>query len=230
MALMYQDANASPLDAAYRAVQTPANRSRLIVDRDPAWATADAISWGPPAYRTTFRALWNDGGLAVRFDAVDDHPWHTLVRHDDPIAEEEAVEIFLDPARAGHHYVEVEFNPINVVTDLRVLEPWPNLRGDRAWNWTGLESAVVSGMAVGLPRGSWVTVAWLPWSGLRGFAPLVESRVPPSSGDRWRFNVFRIKRPHGPAEPERDAIYTAWSRPDGPSFHAPAFFRDLIFE
>ncbi|MEK6629421.1 MAG: carbohydrate-binding family 9-like protein [Acidobacteriota bacterium] len=230
MALMYRDADAPPLDAVYRAVHTLANRSRLLVDRDPAWAAAHAISWGPQAYRTTFRALWNAGGLAVRFDAIDDRPWHTMARHDDPIAEEEAVEIFLDPARAGHHYVEVEISPINVVTDLRVFEPWPNLRGDRAWDWTGLESAVMSGMAAGLPPGSWVAVAWLPWEGLHGFAPSVESRVPPSTGDRWRFNVFRIKRPHGPAEPERDAIYAAWSAPDGPSFHAPAFFRDIIFE
>jgi hypothetical protein len=41
--------------------------------------------------------------------------------------------------------------------------------------------------------------------------------------------VFRIKRPHGPAEPEREAIYAAWSVPSGPSFHDPAAFREFVF-
>jgi hypothetical protein len=57
----------------------------------------------------------------------------------------------------------------------------------------------------------------------------VDPLVPPREGDRWRFNVFRIKRPHGPQEPERGALYTAWSTPAGPSFHEPAAFRDLVF-
>ena len=46
-------------------------------------------------------------------------------------------------------------------------------------------------------------------------------------GDRWRFNLFRIKRPGGAANPERDAVYSAWSVPDGPSFHATDRFRDV---
>jgi hypothetical protein len=53
--------------------------------------------------------------------------------------------------------------------------------------------------------------------------------VPPAAGDAWQFNVFRIKRPHGPAEPEREAVYAAWSTPDGPSFHEPAAFRRMEF-
>jgi hypothetical protein len=40
--------------------------------------------------------------------------------------------------------------------------------------------------------------------------------------------VFRIKRPGGPDQPERDAVYAAWSVPDGPSFHDPTAFRDLV--
>jgi hypothetical protein len=59
--------------------------------------------------------------------------------------------------------------------------------------------------------------------------PEVAPCVPPSAGDSWRFNVFRIKRPDGPAEPERGAIYAAWSTPDGPSFHEPGAFRRLEF-
>lgn len=230
MAQIYRDPDAPRPDACYRVLRTASRPNTLLPGHDHVWETAHPISWGPPAYRTTFRALWNERGLAVRFDAVDDVAWHTMTRHDDRIADEEVVEIFLDPSRAGRHYAEVEISPINVVADLHVVEPWPNLRSDRGWNWAGLESTVLPGTALGLHGGSWVALAWLPWAGLATMAPEIGPLVPPAAGGRWRFNVFRIKRPHGPLEPERDAVYAAWSPPDGPSFHAPSLFRDLAFE
>jgi hypothetical protein len=230
MAQLFSDPEAPGDAVSYRVVRTDATPKALLPGHHQAWTTAHAISWGPRQYRTTFKAVWNDTGMAIRFDAIDDHPWHTKTRHDDPIWEEEVVEIFLDPTRTGGHYAEIEISPINIVTDLHIVGAWPSLQNVRGWDWTGLESTVIPGAAVGLPGGSWTALAWLPWSGLATMTPLVSPFVPPRRADAWRFNVFRIKRPHGPAEPERDAIYAAWSTPDGPSFHAPAFFRDLVFE
>jgi len=91
--------------------RTGARPITLLPGHDPAWSAAAPIEWGPAAYRTHFRALWNDTGLAVRFDVCDDRPWHTLTQRDDRIAEEEVVEVFLDPARLGHSYAEVEISP-----------------------------------------------------------------------------------------------------------------------
>lgn len=230
MAEMYRHDPPLPPDARYRVARTGAQPATLLPGHDPAWSAANTITWGPATARTSFAALWNDRGLAVRFKACDAGPWHTMIRRDDPIWNEEVVEIFLDPTRQGRDYAEIEISPINIVTDLRVREPWPHLAADLAWNWSGLESTVVPGSCSGLTPGGWVALAWLPWDGLRTMAPDVAARLPPSPGDAWRFNVFRIKRPHGPAEPEREAIYAAWSVPDGPSFHAPAFFRDFVFE
>lgn len=229
MAIMYRDPAARPAPAEYRVVRTAARPITLLPGHDHAWDTADAIEWGPPPYRTRFRALWNEHGLAVRFDVCDLKPWHTMTRHDDPIWQEEVVEIFLDPTRLGRDYAEVEISPINIVTDLAIRTPHPQLRNELAWDWAGLESTVVPGTCGGLSADSWSALAWLPWNGLHGLAPAVDRLVPPGPADRWRFNVFRIKRPHGPSEPERDALYAAWSVPDGPSFHAPEAFRDLVF-
>ena len=47
--------------------------------------------------------------------------------------------------------------------------------------------------------------------------------------DRWRFNVFRLERPHGKADPEKDLVAAAWSPPGEPSFHVPAAFRDFVY-
>jgi len=229
MAELYRDQAPLPPDAVYRVARTSARPVTLLPGHDKAWKAAQRISWGPSRYRTCFRALWNDEGLAIRFDACDDRPWHTMKRLDDPIWEEEVVEIFLDPACLGRHYAEIEISPVNVVTDLHILEPHPRLDGDRAWNWRGLESTVVPGSCEGMTAGSWAALVWLPWSGLKTMAPEVDARVPPSPGDAWQFNVFRIKRPHGPAEPEREAVYAAWSAPEGPSFHEPAAFRRMEF-
>lgn len=41
------------------------------------------------------------------------------------------------------------------------------------------------------------------------------------AGDRWRFNVFRIKRPGGAQRPQRGAILAAWSPVPDTSFHVP---------
>jgi hypothetical protein len=229
MAELYRDTAPLPPDATYRVRKTDAQPVTLLPGHDRAWKTAQRIAWGPLKYRTVFRALWNDKGLAIRFDACDDRPWHTMKRRDDPIWEEEVVEIFLDPASLGRHYAELEISPTNVVTDLHILEPHPHLNGDRSWNWHGMESTVVPGSCGGLTSGSWIALAWLPWSGLRELSPEVAPRVPPAAGDVWSFNVFRIKRPHGPSEPEREAVYAAWSTPEGPSFHEPAAFRRMEF-
>ena len=229
MADMYRDPAGRPAPDAYRVARTASRPITLLPGHDHAWETAEVIEWGPAAYRTHFRALWNHAGLALRFEVCDTGPWHTMARRDDPIWEEEVVEIFLDPARLGCHYAEVEFNPANTVTDLHVRSPHPSLASDRAWNWEGLESTVVPGSCGGLSRDSWVALAWLPWSGLRGMAAVVDGVLPPKVGDRWQFNVFRIKRPNGPQRPEDGAIYAAWSVPDGPSFHEPSAFRDLVF-
>ena len=229
MATMYRDPTSPPPTGPYVAARRPVQPALLLPGHHPAWTETPAISWGPEPYRTTFRAVWNEHGLAVRFDACDERPWHTMRQHDDPIAQEEVVEIFLDPSCDGHDYAELEISPFNVVTDLRIVTPWPTLVGDRAWNWTGLENTVMPGSCGGLSPDSWVALLWLPWTGLGTLSEGARARVPPRPGDRWRFNVFRIKRPHGPTEPERDAVYAAWSVPAGPSFHDTDAFRELVF-
>lgn len=229
MAELYRETAPLPPDASYLVAKTDARPVTLLPGHDHAWRTAQRIAWGPAKYRTVFRALWTDDGLAVRFDVCDDRPWHTLRKRDDPIWNEEVVEVFLDPARLGRHYAEVEISPLNVVTDLHILEPHPHLKADRSWDWLGFESTVVPGSCGGLTPGSWVALAWLPWSGLATLAAEVAPVVPPAQGDRWRFNVFRIKRPNGPTDPERGAVYAAWSTPAGPSFHDPSAFREMVF-
>lgn len=209
-------------DAGFSVRRGAAPLTALLDPTHDAWEGAAEITWGKAPYPTSFRALRAADGLALRFHAVDDAPWHTLSERDDPIWREEVVEIFIDPDGDGHNYAEIEINPANVVCDLQIFATAPALSSDIAWDFAGIETRVSA------VDGGWIATATLPWE---GFAALRDTavRLPPAAGDTWSFNVFRIKRPGGPAEPERGALYAPWSPTPSRSFHAPSAFRPLRF-
>ncbi len=210
----------------YVAARTSAEPEALLDAGDGAWAAAQRITWGPEAVATSFRALWTSARFLVRYDVTDPAPWHTLTRRDERLWNEEVVELFLDVGATGRSYAELEWNPVNTVVDLWVDRA--ENRFDKDWDVAGLESRVhvrkdPAGRATG-----WTVVAFLPWSSLGAKAP-AGTALPPKPGDRWRFNVFRIERPGGPGEPEKDAQYLAWSPTGQPSFHVPQAFGELVF-
>ena len=228
LALVSGGALAADAAPGYTVVATTAECAALLVADEAAWAGASPVEWGPATYTTRFRAVWSDEGLFLRFDATDPSPWHTMTRKDEHLWDEEVVEIFLDPDRSGRDYYELEVNPANVVCDLRMISPWPDKKGDIDWNLAGLETRVRPQEGAGRVRG-WTATAFLPWRGLRALPSAGKVALPPKPGDAWRFNVFRIERPGGKANPGKDAVFAAWSPPSVESFHDAGAFRDLVF-
>ncbi len=225
---------AVPLAAAaaepeYRTARAKVVRADLLAGNEAAWAGVRTVAYGPAPYETRFRALWDASGLFLRFDADDASPWHTMTKRDEHLWEEEVVEIFLDLDRSGRDYAELEINPANVVCDVRMIMASPKKQGDLAWNIDGLETNVVPLKKDGKTAG-WTALAFVPWASFRSLPSSKGIALPPQAEDRWRFNLFRIKRPGGPQAPEKDAVFAAWSKPPGESFHAPEVFRDLVFE
>lgn len=211
----------------YGARKTAAPKEALLRADDAAWAGAPVVTWGPDALATSFRAAWNDAGFFGRWDVTDPAPWHTMTRRDDTIWKEEVVELFLDPGATVREYAELEISPANVVVDLWV-EPAAK-RYDKAWDVAGLETQVVPRKDAAGKTVGWTGTAFLPWASLRGKAPAATA-LPPKPGDCWRFNVYRIERPYGPAEPERDVVLLPWAPTGSASFHVPQRFRELVFE
>ena len=218
---------AGTLAATYRVAPATAAREALLAGHAKAWAGAERVRWGPAKYTTEFAAVWDADALYLRFAATDPRPWHTMTHRDDHLWEEEVVEIFLDPARSGRDYFELEISPANVVCDVRMERPSPDKKYDLTWNFEGLETRVVQTVAG--RAGGWTALARLPWPGFRSLPSTAGVTLPPQSGDRWRFNLFRVDRPGGKAKPEADAIEVAWSPTGEPSFHVPAAFRDFVF-
>ncbi len=222
---LYRGPEAARQPADYAVPRVEAARSLLLATDDALWSAVPCLTWGPTPYETRFRAAWCETGLVVRFDADDERPWATREQRDDRLWEEEVVEIFVDPTCAGRDYVELEISPANVVCDLHIaaLEPQRDVR--LGWDFATLETRVHHAD----DGRRWTASAWLPFADFASVSPDVARRVPPRTGDVWHFNVFRIKRPHGPAQPERDAIYAAWSVPEATTFHTPSAFRPLRF-
>lgn len=222
---MYRGPEASSQPAAYDVRRTDADRTTLLDGDAVAWATAMSVAWGPMPYRTGFRALWRDDALLARFDVRDQRPWYTRQDRDGCLWEEEVVEIFLDPTRSGADYAELEISPANVVCDLHIARLAPERDVRLEWNFETLETIVHPGERAD----DWTAIACLPFGDFASLSPRVAACLPVETGDTWHFNVFRIKRPHGPAAPEHSAVYAAWSVPDGSTFHTPEAFRPLRF-
>lgn len=212
----------------YRVQATSAATSALLAADDAAWGRAGATNWGASPWTTTFRALWGPEALCLRFDIADREPWHTMTSRDDRIWNEEVVEIFLDPSGSGVGYAELEINPANVVCDLVVYKPWPEVHSDPSWDIEGLETAVRPWRGAEAGPDGWSATAVLPWKAFRSL-PSKASSLPPRANDRWRFNIYRIKRPHGPKRPEHEVAYNAWAPTGSPSFHVPSRFGDFVF-
>lgn len=216
-------------DDTYTVRKSWADPGALMAAHRAAWAEAEQIDWGTAPWPTSFRALSTPDALWLRFDAIDSSPWYTYTKRDDKLWEEEVVEIFIDPDGDLRNYVEVEINPANALCDLWVERGDPNLATHIEWDFAGIDSAVIplrdeAGAAIG-----WSAMVRMPWDGFRSL-PSTEVALPPAPGDRWLFNVFRIKRPDGPDNPDSNVILDAWSPIPGGSFHVPEVFRAMEFE
>ncbi|HEV7670153.1 MAG TPA: carbohydrate-binding family 9-like protein [Thermoanaerobaculia bacterium] len=192
------------------------------IPRLPPFVRADGR--GSAIWQTAVRVCRDDFGLAVRFDCADRAAWGTFTERDDPLWQEEAVELFLafgaaDPRR----YFEFEVSPRGVLFDARVDNP-TSRRSDlvvqTAWDCSRIRWGAGRTELLHESTGDqdWWAVLVLPWASL---APPGEPDVVP---DTLRANFYRIERPTDP--PDAAAEFSAWSPTlsDPPDFHQPTRF------
>ncbi len=84
---------------------------------EPAWGAAETI-WltdnltrGKPRQATAVKLLRDEEYLYVAFDCEDSDAWSTYTEHDDPLYNEEVVEIFIDPSGLLRVYFELQVSP-----------------------------------------------------------------------------------------------------------------------
>ncbi|NUN93333.1 MAG: DUF4838 domain-containing protein [Verrucomicrobiae bacterium] len=162
----------------------------------------------PYAVATTVRLLADDERLYLRFDIREprmDRLVSAIAQRDGPVWNDDAVEIFLDPANHRKTCYHLLVNPTGAVADLRHL-------GDRA------EISWDAGATVATRRGKegWEVVATISYAAL-------DVKATPLPGDVWSANFARAHRAATPS------ANLAWSPTFG-LFYKPERFGELIFE
>ncbi|MDP9121529.1 MAG: carbohydrate-binding family 9-like protein [Acidobacteriota bacterium] len=172
-----------------------------------------------PEQPTLVRLCSDAVALYVRFDCTDRDAWSTYRQRNDPIYEEEVVEVFLAPGEPDPgRYWEFEVSPAGVGFAARIHNPQRERAGleiGLAWDCPGLRWHAGPGTA----RQDWWAAFALPWALL---APVSPEGVPPPV---WRGNFYRIERPRD-GKPE----WSAWSPTlvSPPDFHRPDRFGTLL--
>jgi hypothetical protein len=170
---------------------------------------------GAPRLATNVAVYADLECLNVLFHAQDDGVVATYLKHDQPLHQEDVVEVFLAPSDPRRYY-EIEVNPLGTTFDARIDSPdglRATMKTDLSWNCRGLFAAVrkVPGILDIVMR--------IPFASLGARTP--------AQGDEWRGNFFRIDR-----SPSRGDAFTAWqpTMKNPPDFHVPAAFGRLLFE
>lgn len=189
----------------------------------PPFTLADGS--GQAQQQTVAQVCYNNATLFVRFDCDDRDIWGTYTQRDDPIYNEEVVEVFIGPGEATPvNYYEFEVSPNGVMLDLTVHSPNGNRDGLVAnfdWDCPGLRW--VAGRDDAAPH--WWAVMAIPWASI-GADP-TPNPSPEKGGElllpkRWRANFYRIERPRDGAAPE----FSGWSPTltEPADYHRPARF------
>jgi hypothetical protein len=151
-----------------------------------------------------------EGRLAAVFTAVGEPGECRMTERDDPLFEEEALELFIAPGPEDpKEYFEFEVNPLGALWDGRVLSPGlardADWRSDPDWNCRGISWGARP------TDDGWMAKIAFDLSELS--APLPAD---------WRFNAYRIHRPlHG-------GCLLGAAFPTGePNFHCPRKFGRL---
>lgn len=182
------------------------------------WESYDAldlvetVTGATPKERTEVRACWSSAYLHIRYECSDSFARSTFTKRDEPLYEQDVVELFIDEAGDGRRYIELEISPHNVVFDALISHDgeYRVTETDLTWQLDGLESSVEP-----LDESKRVYTIHIP---IGNFQRKIEP------GLSWRVNFYRI-------DEDRDGVreYQAWQATKAVNFHLPRQFGRLVF-
>ncbi len=186
---------------------------------------------GEPKYPTNAKMLWDKDNLYIGITCYDEDIWGNLKNRDDPLWQEEAVEIYIDYRGESKDYVEIEINPLNTVFDLYIWYPdFPPrfdferaAKADKNFNISGQTAVKIDGTLKKRDDKDkrWTVEVKIPFNSLKDIKNL------PKKGDIWRINIYRFERNKDiPDGVELSAFSPTYST----HFHIPKRFGKVIFE
>jgi len=154
----------------------------------------EGVSKESPYYKTRSKLLWNDEYLFICADLEEEHIWATLKEKDSIVYFDNDFEVFIDPDKDSHNYVEIELNAFNTVWDLILLRPYRD-KGPvtNSYDLKGLKTAVNTNGTLNNPHDKdkgWTVEIAIPWTTLFEIAG---TNSPPLHGDTWHINFSRVQ-------------------------------------
>ncbi|REE68020.1 carbohydrate binding protein with CBM9 domain [Paenibacillus taihuensis] len=173
---------------------------------------SDTVSGEASAERTRVRCGWTAEALLIQFLCEDTHIVSDYTQKDEPLYNQDVVEVFIDERCIGTGYIELEVSPHNVVFDARIgNEDNRAVNIDLGWNIEGLQTSVNR-----IESGELLYEIRIPAAG--NFETKLEE------GIRWKVNFYRIDES---VEGVRE--YQAWQPTGAVQFHMPGKFGTLLF-
>ncbi|WP_082360651.1 carbohydrate-binding family 9-like protein [Bacillus sp. FJAT-28004] len=172
----------------------------------------DTVTGNQPKERTEVRACWSPKYLHIRYLCEDSHVVSDFTLRDEPLYEQDVVELFIDEDGTGNRYLELEVSPNNIVFDALIASDGEATitATDLAWRFEGLQTAA---LADGEARRVYFV-----------HIPVGNFKRPFEQGLSWRVNFYRIDEDRlGNRE------YQAWQATKAVNFHLPRKFGRLLF-
>lgn len=175
------------------------------------------------SYQTKAKTLYSETGIYFLFNCEDKKLISTMKADNLNLWEEDVVEVFLWTDENFPVYFEYELSPFNYELPLMVPNNKGSFLGWLPWHYEG-ERKVKHATSVrggklesGGSITGWTAEFFIPYKLL---VPL--SNVPPTSGTRWRANLYRIDYDNG-------EMPFAWQKTTG-TFHEYNKFGTFLFK
>ena len=168
----------------------------------------DVVTGEKPSQKTTAMLLWDENYLYVAFDCIDDYIMSSMIDYNQPLYDEDVVEIFIDDDGDKRTYLEIEVNPNNAVLHYEVHN-----KGSYKISFARIEQTIIS--AVKKEKGRTTYEIAIPTN---------EFLNPIKSGVKWHFNLYRIDRGNDGFDE-----YTAFSPTGEVNYHHPECFATIEF-
>lgn len=187
------------------------------------WIQLTPQEQGIVGYETRAKVLYSETGLYFLYYCQDEKLSATM--HDDNMNlwEEDVVELFLWPAEDFPVYFEYEISPLDFELPIIVPNYKGKFLGWLPWNYAGDKRVIHATSTTGGPKKggssvtSWTAEFFIPYKLL---TPLPD--VPPSSGTKWRANMYRI-------DYDKNAVHFSWQKTNR-TFHDYNSFGTFLFE
>lgn len=195
-------------DCAYVAIHNESTElDKLPWQQFDSLELVDTVTGESCVEKTFVRACWSEKMLLFQFICLDFHIVSDFEQRDDPLYEQDVIEIFIDEQREGKRYMELEVSPKNVVFDAIITNDGIGniLSLDLAWDIDGLQTEVITSQP------QYVTYyVRIPASNFT--SPLEKDK-------KFKVNFYRIdEKVDGTRE------FQAWSPTGAIHYHLPQYF------